>query len=234
MHSKYVDDTIAIEIIPRNSISILDFVVREIHDYCIEHKMKLNPKKCKEMYINFMTNSITTLRPKCVGYKEVERVGTYKLLGVIISDDLKWNAHVEYIIAKAAKRLFALRLLKRAGVMPKDVFKVYLCNVRSVLEYAAQVWQDIPAYLSDTIESIQRRAFRIIFPNLTLANRRILLSKKLMADMRDESHPISFLAPKLTTRTMPYQLRSGNTTAPKTMKRTKRANDFVTFRINVD
>jgi len=39
-------------------------------------------------------------------YMEVERVRTYKLLGVIISDDLKWNAHVEYAIAKAAKRLY--------------------------------------------------------------------------------------------------------------------------------
>ena len=192
------------------------------------------------MYINFMTNSVTSLRPICVDYKEVERVGAqYKLLGVIISDDLKWNAHVEYVVAKAAKRLFALRLLKRAGVMPKDILKVYLCNVRSVLEYAAQVWQDIPAYLSDAIESIQRRALRIIFPkssyqqaldltNLsTLANRRILLCKKLMADMRNESHPISFLAPKVTTRNIPYQLRSGNTTAPKTMKRTKRQITFL-------
>ena len=99
-----------------------------------------------------------------------------------------------------------------------------------------------PAYLSDTIESIQRGALRIIFPNSsyqqvleltnlsTLANRRILLCKKLMADMKNESHPISFLTPKVTTRTMPYQLRSGNTTAPKTMKRTKKANDFFTFR----
>ena len=136
MRSKYVDDTTAFEIIPRNSISILDLAVREIYDYCIEHKMKLSPKKCKEMYINFMKHSVTALRPISVGYKEVERVRTYKLLEVIISDDLKWNAHVEYVIAKTAKRLFALRLLKREGVMPKDIPKVYLCNVRSDLEYA--------------------------------------------------------------------------------------------------
>ena len=71
---KYVDDTTAFEIIPRNSISVLDIVVREIHDYCIEHKMKLNPKKCKEMYVDFMKNSITTLRPISIGNKEVERV----------------------------------------------------------------------------------------------------------------------------------------------------------------
>ena len=45
----------------------------------------------------------------------------YKILGVIISDDLKWNAHVQYVVAKAAKRLYALMLLKRVGVMPKDI-----------------------------------------------------------------------------------------------------------------
>ena len=93
------------------------------------------------MYINFMKNSVTALPPISVRYKEVERVGTYKLLGVIISDELKWNAYVEYVIVKAAKIFYALRLLKRAGVMPKDILKVYLCNVRSVLEYAAQVRQ---------------------------------------------------------------------------------------------
>ena len=57
------------------------------------------------------------------------------------------------------------------GVMPKDILKVYLSNVRSVLEYAVQVWQDIPAYLSDVIESIQRRALRIIFPNSSASAR---------------------------------------------------------------
>ena len=58
------------------------------------------------------------------------------LLGVIISDDLKWNAHIEYVIAKAAKRLYALRLLKCAGVLPEDKLKVYkyMYNIRSVLE----------------------------------------------------------------------------------------------------
>ena len=49
MRTKYVDDTTAFEIIPRVSISILDLVVREIHDHCIEHKMKLNPKKCRDV-----------------------------------------------------------------------------------------------------------------------------------------------------------------------------------------
>ena len=86
--------------------------------------------------------------------------------------------------------------------MLEDMLKVYTYNMRLVLEYAAQVWQDIPAYLFDAIESL----LRIIFPNssyqqavdqanlTSLADRRIFICKKLMADMKNESHPISFLA----------------------------------------
>ena len=36
--------------------------------------------------------------------------------------------------------------------------------VRPPLEYAAPVWQVIPDFLSYMIESIQKRAMRIIFP----------------------------------------------------------------------
>ena len=47
-----------------------------------------------------------------------------------------------------------------------------------------------------------------------------------MADMRNESNPISFLALQVLTRSIPYQLRLGNTKITTTMKRTMRANDF--------
>ena len=82
MRTNHVD--YCIEIIPRNSFSMLDVVVEEIHDYCVEHKMKLNPQKCKEMYLHFMKNSITAMRPISVGNQGEERVGSYKLLGVNI------------------------------------------------------------------------------------------------------------------------------------------------------
>ena len=34
----------------------MDLVAREIQQYSIEHRTKFNPKKCKEMWINFMSN----------------------------------------------------------------------------------------------------------------------------------------------------------------------------------
>ena len=53
-----------------------------------------------------MANPNTVLmRPVCIGKQVVETVKTYKLLGVPIREHLKYNSHVDCIIAKAAKRL---------------------------------------------------------------------------------------------------------------------------------
>ena len=180
LRTKYVDDTTVSEILPRNSISLLDFAVRDIHDYCTEHKMKLNPKKCEEMVFNFMKNPNTVTRPLHIENSEDERVYTHKLLVVIISDDLKWNCHIDYIITKAAKRLYVLRLLKRAGVQVQNKLKVYRGNVRLILEYALQVWQNIPVYLSERIEAVQKRAFKIIYPDSSY-NQALILAKETNA-----------------------------------------------------
>ena len=70
---KYVDDITVFEVIPRNSSSLLDFAVRpDIHHNCIKHSMRLNPKKCKEMVVNFMGNPNTIMRPLYVGNQKVE------------------------------------------------------------------------------------------------------------------------------------------------------------------
>ena len=39
------------------------------------------------------------------------------------------GTHVEYVISKTVKGLFALRLLKRGGIMPEDMLKVDTCNI---------------------------------------------------------------------------------------------------------
>ena len=96
----------------------------------------------------------------------VEVVKHAKLLGVILSDDLTLNMHVDSIVKKAAKRVYMLYQLKRAGIRQTDLVNVYISGVRPVLEYACPVWHtNLPKYLSDNIEMIQKRALKSIFPN---------------------------------------------------------------------
>ena len=115
---KYVDDATAMEIIRRCSPSYLPFTVSDIYTYASLRGMKLNLKKFKEMIINFMQYSPSPPVPLTVGGSVIERVLTYKLLGVYISEDLSWNVHIEHIVKKANKRLYALRTLKKVASLP--------------------------------------------------------------------------------------------------------------------
>ena len=54
------------------------------------------------------------MNPIVIGSNTIERVMTYKLLGVYVSNDLKWNHHVEVIVQKGNRRLYSLRVLKGA------------------------------------------------------------------------------------------------------------------------
>ena len=56
-----------------------------------------------------MKNPKFLLGPIVVGSIMIQRVKSYKLLGVFIDDDLKWSTHVDYINKKACKRLYSLR-----------------------------------------------------------------------------------------------------------------------------
>lgn len=54
--------------------------------------------------------------------------------------------------------------IAREGVDQANILKVYSTIVRPVLENVVPKWQAIPGSLSDTIESVQNRVLKIIFP----------------------------------------------------------------------
>ena len=93
----------------------------------------------------------------------VERVDHVKLLCFTLSNDLTWKRHVDNIVKKAGKRIYMPYQLKRAGVNETDLVTIYISVVRPVVEYACPVWStNLPVYLSDNIEIIQKRAVRAI------------------------------------------------------------------------
>ena len=185
-------------------------VANDVYRFSALHKMKLNPAKCKEVVINFMAYPNFSVRPTCIGDSVAECVKSSKLLGVYIDNDLQWNSCIDYIVKKSSKKLYSLRLLKRSVVEPENILKVYLSTIRPVLECAIQIWQSISDYLSDKVESIKRRALRIIYPEAesygqslrmakleTLASRRISLCTKYMNNIKaSESHPLYKLPPR--------------------------------------
>ena len=130
------------------------------------NNISLNPAKCKAMTIAFLDYNSCTCRPICTGRVVIERVKSFELLGVYTSDYSTWGVHCDYIVKKANRPLYALRSLNKCGVPTSDLITVYCSLIRSVIEYASAVFANLPKYLSDALEGIQKRALRIILPNL--------------------------------------------------------------------
>ncbi len=237
--AKYVDDLTVLEIVPRNSPPVMPFLVNEINDFACKNNMVLNPKKCKCMPIDPLEYNSCVWSPVVIGSTVVERISVFKLLGITISYDLSWDKHVDIIVKKANKRMYALRQLKRSGVCPEDLVCIYCTLIRSVIEYGAVVFSNLPIHLSKAIERVQKRALSIINPGLpydlalrkfnlpSLQERRVFLCKRYMERVGD---PVSSLVRSRTiNNTHTYDLRSTSHQRQQ-VTRTKRLHDFVSVK----
>ena len=94
----------------------------------------------------------------------LEVVKEKKLLGVVITNDIKWQQNILNITNKAYKILQILKRLKQMGGSNTVLINVYTKQVRSIIEYASIVWnssltqKNIPS-----IERNQRSAIAVIF-----------------------------------------------------------------------
>ena len=85
-----------------------------------------NPSKCKELRIDFLQYKPSGLPPLQMSGSIIEQVPSYKLLGVHLSHNLSWSIHCDYIVKRARKRLYILRVLMKSGLPPADLIQVEL------------------------------------------------------------------------------------------------------------
>jgi hypothetical protein len=108
--------------------------------------MLINCKKTKELKEMILGNA--SHNPPAlilINDNPVQKVSYFKLLGINISDDLRWDKHVDSLCSKViASRLYFLKLLNRSGLSFNDLFCFYKSVIRSVLEYASVVWRMAP------------------------------------------------------------------------------------------
>ena len=104
---------------------VVEFVTKSRAD-----GFQLNESKYKELRRPF-TKLENPLEPITINNTIIEVVPSAKLLGVMLSNDLKWKAHVEMICKKVAARLYFLRQLKHAK-MPTNDLSFYTICIRPV------------------------------------------------------------------------------------------------------
>lgn len=125
-------------------------------------EMQFNAKKCNILKISRSKkphNHFYTLNDEIL-----QQVTNSPYLGVILSDNMKFEDHISKITKKANSSLgFIRRNLKYCPQSLKQT--AYTALVRSILEYSDIVWDPYhqkDMYI-DRLETVQRRAIRFIF-----------------------------------------------------------------------
>lgn len=130
----------------------------------MENRLQLNSTKCKELRIHFGKEELDFSNIR-INSCNLEITAHAKILGLTISNNLKWNQHVYNIVKKANKRIYFIIQLKRAKIPIPEILLFYCTCVRPILEYSSEVFHyALPKYLHDFIERVQQRVLSIIYP----------------------------------------------------------------------
>ena len=153
--------------------------LKKTEEYAEVNKMKINYSKTKLMVFN--PGKSRDILPRFnFNNDELEVVEEFKLLGVIVKNDLSWGANSDYIVKRANKKLWTLRRLKKLGANNLDLIDVYIKQVRSLLEFAVVVWH--PSLRGEDrvrIERVQKSALCIILGETYHSYRSALKQAKL-------------------------------------------------------
>jgi hypothetical protein len=97
------------------------------------------------------------LDPIIMDQSNISEVQSQTYLGLTISNNMQWNEHINRIITKASARVHQLR--KFQYKLPRIALeKIYTSMIRPILEYGDIIFDNMPFYLSQQLENVQRRA----------------------------------------------------------------------------
>ncbi len=113
--------------------------VSTLTKWCQENHLSLNIDKTKELVVDYRRQS-REHTPITIDKTPVERVNSFKFLGVHITEDLTWSAHTDAVLKKAHQRLFFLRRLRKFGTSPRILRSFYTCTVESILTGCITAW----------------------------------------------------------------------------------------------
>ncbi|KAI4871728.1 hypothetical protein NFI96_002906 [Prochilodus magdalenae] len=157
----------------------------------------------EEVYREKVRKQESVPTPITINGAAVERVSSFRFLGVHITEELTWTEHTTRVVKKAQQRLFLfLRRLRRFGMDPRILRTFYTCTVESVLTGSITTWYGgCTAIERKALQRVVRTAQYITgvqLPNLLdlYTSRCLRKTRKILKDSTHPSHRLFSQLPR--------------------------------------
>ena len=113
--------------------------VRELAVWCQDNNPSLNVSKTKELIVDYRKRRAEQA-PINIDGAVVERVESFKFIGVHITNKLPWYKHTKTVVKRARQNLFPLRRLNKFGMCPQILKRFHSCTIESILTGCITAW----------------------------------------------------------------------------------------------
>ena len=132
-----------------------------ITSWLTHNSSSVNPSKSKYMIFSFKSQAaFDYLPPLLLNHVSLERVYSFKYLGLQFSPSMSWSNHISQVIKKA-KRLLGLIYRHFYKSSSRTLLSLYVTLVRPILEYASVIWDPSSPSVSSSLEAVQHFALKL-------------------------------------------------------------------------
>ena len=210
---KFADDTTLL--VPQNTTMSAKAEILNIKSWAFENKMEINWKKTTELVFRQPNFNLSLLpKPIC----DIQQVKETRLLGVILSGNLNFTSHINYLLSVCSQRLYLLKQLKNQGLSQTQLNIVYTAIITSRLNYALSSWAGfISCEQKNKINSLLKKSYK--FGYMTFINTFDNLIEDsdytLFKNLSKKNHCAHFLLPPFKSTSHSLRSRGHQLTLPK-------------------
>ena len=197
--SMYADDTVVYisHSNLRDAIALIQSDLNSLYDWCNRNKLTINCKKTKYclfgMRSNIKKSKMLDIQLS-LNANILERVCSYKYLGLILDEHLNYNKHVKEMSKLISHKLYLLSKIRRY-ITQKACITIFKTMVLSVIEYCDIIYTGTSQSNLITVDNFFYRGLRICLNCYTTTSRKVLCKDCTMAPLYDrrKAHLLLFM-----------------------------------------
>ena len=126
-----------------------------------KNNLSLNTTKTVSIFLSSRKKMAMNSQNLIIGANPVTNIKSHKFLGLVLDENLRWNAHGEELSDRLSSACFLLRQIRKL-ISVKHTKTIYFAYFESILRYGIPFWSQCTAVLRQHIFSLQKRAIRIL------------------------------------------------------------------------